>query len=266
MTRIYFDTNIFSNLESNTGEVFQQLNQALKLYKQNLSLIFSPAHIRDKRKADERKIEYFKFIEELVGDNHISYHAVNKNTSMYLATPTMVYNDDDPASELPCDLLNSDVWNPIKDIYKNIPLPFDTNKFDEFPEENRAMFARMFPLSKENPTMYDLMERQLHFVQEMKEDSKLYKELRTYIFDNFNKGEYTTQDKEIDFNEAFKDGHFQKTFVEHVKSSIYTKHEGRILFYDYFLHAYSSLDMLGISKDDLKANNGYNNINNQNYL
>lgn len=262
MIRVYFDTNIFSNLEGNTLEIYQQLTEALKLHKHNLSFIFSPAHIRDKRKADERKIDYFKFMGTLVGNNHISYHALEKTTTMYLATPMMVYNDDEPSGEDTSNLLNSEAWDTIKELFRVIPLPFETSKFKEIPEERKDLFGKMLPLDKENPTMYDLMEKQLSFSQLMKEDNNLYKELRGYIFDNFNKGKYTANDGEIDFNEAFKDSHFEKTFAEYVKSCIYTKHEGRILFIDFYLQSYNTLDIIGISKDDIKPRNGFNNIHN----
>lgn len=84
MFRVYFDTNVFSNLESNTLPLYHALNESLNSYKHNLSFFFSPAHIRDKRKADERKIDYFQFMETFVRDNHISYHGLEKYTTHYL--------------------------------------------------------------------------------------------------------------------------------------------------------------------------------------
>ncbi len=261
MIRIYLDTNVFSNLESNTDVVYQKLNEALKLYKHNLSFYFSPAHIRDKRKADQRKIDYFKFMETLVGDNYISYHALEKKTSIYLATPMMVYNDDDPSFEQ-SNILDDDENEflvPLKVLLKNTPALFDISKLNELPDESKELFSKMFPLGKEDVSMYDLVDRLISFSQEMTNDSNVYKGLRGFIFDNFNGGKYDVRN-EADFNEALKNSQFQKTFVDYVKDTIYTKYEGRILYYDFYIHSYDTLDILGISKDKIKPKNGFNNI------
>jgi hypothetical protein len=176
----------------------------------------------------------------------------------------MVFNDDDPEFEKPSLFENKeeDNRNSLLEAFKNIPVPFDTNKFKEIPDEQKELFSKMLPLDKESITMYDLMERFISFSQEMKEDNKLYSELRRFIYKSFNQGKYDVRNEKIDFNEAFKDSHFQKTFVDYVKGSIHTKHEGHIMYYDFYLQSYSTLDILGISKDKIKSKNGFNNISN----
>src|SRR5690242_18927089 len=63
-----------------------------------------------------------------------------------------------------------------------------------------------------------------------------------------------------DFNIAFADSVFQKTFVDLVKDSIRKKADEQILYYDFYSQAYHSLDLLGISKDQITKKNNYSNL------
>ncbi|HEY9196150.1 MAG TPA: hypothetical protein VIM77_07785, partial [Mucilaginibacter sp.] len=96
MPRIYLDTNVFSNLKNDKDSRFHELNDLLKIYKKKLSFYFSVAHIADKRKdKTDFKFEDFKFMETLVGDNYIAYDPIERITSLYLATPLMVFEDNE---------------------------------------------------------------------------------------------------------------------------------------------------------------------------
>lgn len=95
MSRIYFDSNIYSYLRANSQPLYQQLNELLSLYKTNLTFFFSHAHIRDKKKdSTQHKFADFTFMESFTQDNYLSYHILRKNTSQYLATPLMAFNDE----------------------------------------------------------------------------------------------------------------------------------------------------------------------------
>jgi len=103
MPRIYLDSNVFSNLRDPKDQAHLLLKDKLETYKHNITLFFSYAHIRDKKNDTSiKKFEDFKFMETLVQDNYLSYHALNQNTSFYLATPKMVFDDevDEPLDEL----------------------------------------------------------------------------------------------------------------------------------------------------------------------
>lgn len=268
MCRIYIDTNIYSNLESNELPTYQQLNALLKEHKHKFTFFFSPAHIRDKRKADGRKVDYFKFIEQFVGDNHITYHTTERITSHYLATPTMVFNDDIPdldISELFQDSNESDSSLQSQlSIYRNflfnLPIPIDPTTLDQVEEAHKTMLSKFLPIGKEVITAADVMKQLLAFWQEISVDYKPYKELRSYIFDGINKGLYNVDNNEIDFNETLKDSVLQKSFLEYARDTIQMKDKNRIPYYDYYLHCYCLLDILGISKDEIKKRNSFNNI------
>ncbi len=101
MTRLYFDTNIFSYLKQPIEGDFSKLEEAIKLYRGNLSFVFSPAHIRDKRKdKTDKKMEDFHFMESFVMDNYLSYHGIEGKTTFYLATPKTVFDDEADGQDL----------------------------------------------------------------------------------------------------------------------------------------------------------------------
>jgi len=76
MTRIYFDSNVYSNLRRNEKQEYQLLNHLINRYRHSLTFFFSDAHVRDK-KRDTSSIKYqdFDFIESLTKDNYLSYHS-----------------------------------------------------------------------------------------------------------------------------------------------------------------------------------------------
>jgi len=214
MARIYFDTNVFSNLQSNKDAKFQELNAQLDIYKKKLSFYFSYAHIRDKRKdLTDYKFKDFDFMETFVGDNYLAYHPQEKKTSFYLATPLMVFNDN------PEDDLNGllDFFKPnddddelirnlktlTKTLYSAIPLPLLPNPSEALPYNQKRIISEILPLDKENPNFFDLMENMSEFTRKVFADSDLYKELRNMIYTGINNGTLTIND-DLDFNEALK--------------------------------------------------------------
>lgn len=271
MARIYFDTNVFSNLKNNSTEKFQLLNQYIKGSKTSLSFFFSHAHIRDKLSdKTDHKFSDFEFMESIVGDNYISYHALDKNTSFYLATPKMVFDDEiiDDGNDI---LLN--FWEPkptddpilaamkpiMKKLLSEAHAPIDI-PLDTMTGEDREFVKKMIPF-KENGQV-DMGEFLTHFTNyqhEVLTNVETYKELRSFIDKSINNGKYISKDGDFDFNEALKDSVLKKTFVEYVYDNCKENKED-VLDYDFYLQAYASLDSFGISKDKLSKKNTFNNM------
>jgi hypothetical protein len=195
MARIYFDSNVFSNLRKAEQAKYIVLKDAIKRYRNNLLFIFSHAHIRDKINDDsDFKFADFEFMKTLVEDNYLSYHALNKNTCFYLANPLEVFQDNDSLDDI-------------------------------------------------------------NFVMEIMGS---YKTLRTLIE---NAGEAITLKDEIyNRNDLFKAGELQEKFIDFIKASLYHQDKSKIPYYDFYLHSYAILDMLGFSKDKLNKKNSFNNI------
>ncbi len=103
MERIYFDKQIFSHLFKQENPVYQNLLIQLLADKHHFLFCYSHAHLLD-LKNDKTDIKYkeLEFIEQLVGDNYLSYHATEKRTSCYLVKPLEAFKyveiDDEPIS------------------------------------------------------------------------------------------------------------------------------------------------------------------------
>ena len=195
MARIYFDSNVFSNLRNRNQEKFIALSEAIAKYKDNLVFFFSHAHIRDKTNDTTNfKFEDFEYMKTLVGNNYLSYHALEKRTSYYLATPKEVFEDEDALLDV-------------------------------------------------------------NFVM-----GGSYKQLRSLIESGGRDLPVPAGDKMYVQDELFKDGEIQDKFFDYIKDSLYHKDKNNIPYYDFYLHAYSVLDILGFSKDKLNKKNSYNNV------
>lgn len=267
MPRIYFDTNIYSNLKGSLDTKYRELNRLLLEYQPVLSIYFSYALIRDKRKdLTDRKFEDFKYIETWTGNNYIAYDPLEKRTSFYLATPTMVFNDN-PEDDMN-GLLNffdaaDDEDEMIKAIpktlFSNIPIPLDRDSLNKVPDEQKRVLNEIMPFDKEHPTLFHVMENMTVFTQKIFADSSLYKQLRNMLYDSINGGRLILND-DLAFNEALKSTIVQKSFLEFVEDNLKMNHKNGVPFYDYYHSAYNMLDMLGIKKDKITAKNTLNNV------
>jgi hypothetical protein len=271
MSRIYFDSNVYSKLRNNQTEQYKLLNKLLDEYKDNLTFFFSIAHIRDKKNdISEHKFADFKFIESFTNDNYVAYHPIEKRTTFYLATPKMVFDDDqndDFNVRSVFDLFTpSDEDEPmvrsVKSLMKGfVDLPIYHNiDLAGIPEEQKVVVSKLFPTDKPVLTMRDMMTGQIELYEEMITNHQIYKDLRKMVDEGFNNGRFTLNNNEIDFNQAFKDSAFNKSFFEYVRDSLNKKPDENIPVYDFYMQSYHCLDLLGISKDKISKKNNYNNL------
>ena len=272
MTRIYFDSNVFANLKKDSEEKYQKINQLINIYRRNLSFFFSHAHIRDKKKdTTDFKFDDFDFIESLTGNNYISYHGVNKKTSFYLATPKMVYDDEEKEDEF--DILK-DFWLPsfselpeisflknlLRESFSDLDIPINQDDIKSLSSIDQKVIANILPPGKDSISMVDIMEKITELQYSMLTNTDSYKELRDFINRTLNEGKFYSKDGSIDFDEAFKNSDYQKYYHEFVKSTLVPDSDGNIEWYIFFNQSYSLLDLMGISKEKLSKKNDFNNI------
>ena len=82
MERIYFDKQVFSFLFKNTNPTYKDFLKELYLNREKFLFCYSHGHMLD-LKNDKTDIKYkeLEFMETLVKDNYLSYHALDKKTS-----------------------------------------------------------------------------------------------------------------------------------------------------------------------------------------
>lgn len=269
MPRIYLDSNVFSNLKDPKDPAHITLKELLEKYKDNITLVFSHAHIRDKKNdSSDMKFDDFKFMETLVQDNYLSYHAIDQCSSSYLATPKMVY--DDELDESLDELLN--FFEPTDDddqqiiAFKNhLASALDKTeiKVEQTMLESgveKEMIDRLFNGKDGNPTLLDITKGVANLTKDIITDGLTYKNLRNLIESGLGQQLDEVKQDKFGLNDAFRNSFFQKTFVEFIKDSVHVKDKSKVPYYEFYTLSYHVLDMLGISKDKLGKKNKYGNL------
>ena len=268
MPRIYFDTNVFSNLRSNSNPLYQEFNNLIRQYKNNLNIFFSIAHIRDKKKdKTDFKFLDFSFMEELVVDNYLGYDPIEKRSSFYLATPQMVFNDE-TGEELDFtnlfkpkaddDEFTISYKKTITTILSSIKIPYDNTHIDKLSDKQKASIAHIMP--NPNSSLMDFANLLMKLTTDMFSDNTTYKDLRSAIDEGLNSGLITLKNKDGDLNQIFENSSLKKTFVNYVKDSMHYTDKNEIPYYNFYLQSYNTLDMLSVDKDKLTDKNSYSNI------
>jgi hypothetical protein len=261
--RIYLDKQIFSHLFKQEKSQYVDLLKKLYDYKSNGIFCYSHAHLLD-LKNDKTDIKYdeLKFMETLVEDNYLSYHAIDKYTSCYLVKPLEAFADIDIEEEEfdVSDIFNLDTslmteeQNDNLAIVKNL---FNDFKFDfsflkeNLPEDADDSINKIIP--SEKMSIMDLTQHMMSMVKNMEEDKSFYKGLRGTSDKYLNNGKFTVDFNSIDFNDDLKNSALQKTFIEFVNGNLNPNGNKKVTRYDFFTNAYFSLDLLGISKEPAKT-------------
>ncbi|MCD8435929.1 hypothetical protein [Tenacibaculum finnmarkense] len=261
MARVYFDKQIFSNLFKGEKEEYQTLLEKIKDKK--LLICYSHALLLDlKNDKTDYKYKELEFIETLVNDNYLSYHALDKKTSPYLAKPLEAFkdleNEDDNINFDEIFNFNDDTLTESeKKIYKTLKSVFYDTNFDldinELQTDNFPVLDKLFPKTNKSMNLIDIVEYGMNLLKTLNEEKKVYKDLRKINDENLNNGKFILEYDNIDFNENFKNSLFKKTFLDYISESLNPNGKKKITKYDFFTYAYINLDILGISKEPSKS-------------
>lgn len=261
--RVYLDKQIFSHFFKQEKSQYINLLKKLYDYKSNGIFCYSHAHLLD-LKNDKTDIKYdeLKFMETIVDDNYLSYHAIDKYTSCYLVKPLESFADIDVDEEEfdISSIFNLDNSLMTKEQSENIETAkklFTDFKFDfsflkqNLPEDADDSLNKILPFGE--MSIMDLTQHMMSMVKNMEEDKSFYKGLRTTSDKYLNNGKFTVDFNSIDFNDDLKNSALQKTFIEFVNGNLNPNGDKKVTRYDFFTNAYFSLDLLGISKEPAKS-------------
>lgn len=261
MIRIYLDTNVFSYLKNSTDPAIQNFHSSLKKYKSTLLYCYSHGHLLDfKQDKSDKKFADLDFIETLVDDNYISYNGMDKYTSCYLAKPREAFEGlgedkkidfksmfDLDTSILPIE--QQEQFENAKNLFFNQEFDFGFTTANPLPEDAKQALSKFLPITKSKFTLLELTEQLMQLYDVMNEDKTAYKDLRNYLDKNLNNGKFVVDDNNTDFNDDLKNSMLKKTFVEFVNNTLNPDGKKQVTDYDFHVQAYTSLDLLGISKD-----------------
>jgi len=265
MVRIYFDKQIFSHLFKQEKSKYVKLLNKIRTQKASL-FCYSHAHLLD-LKNDKTDIKYseLKFIDSIVNDNYLSYHAIKKITSCYLARPLEAFADVERDSE---EVNFSSIFNfdtselSIEDkekidsarkIFTDTKLNFNFPGLENVDSKITDPLSKLLPLGKKTMSLMQWGEHLMEMLKNMQEDKSVYKGLRNVTDKHLNNGKFTIDYDEINFNEDLKNSDLNKTFIEYVNSNLNPNGNKKISKYDFFTNAYFTLDLLGISKEPSKS-------------
>ncbi len=191
MERIYFDKQIFSHLFKGEKPAYQNLLDTLNKNKHRFLYCYSHGHLLDfKNDLTDIKYKELDFIETLVKDNYLSYHAIEKRTSCYLAKPNEAFRDvkqDEPISFSNIfDDLDLEFATPeqkvqvelAKEILTNQKLDFGFSKIDALPGNLSEPLNKVLPIGLGPMTIMEWTKHFMGLVKTMEEDKSVYKGLR----------------------------------------------------------------------------------------
>jgi hypothetical protein len=266
MERIYFDKQIFSHLFKGEKPAYQNFLSTLNRNKHRFLYCYSHAHLLDlKNDLTDIKYKELDFIETLVNDNYLSYHAIEKRTSCYLAKPSEAFKDieqDEPISFSNIfDGLDLEFATPeqkaqvefAKEILTNQKLDFGLSQIDALPGNLSEPLNKVLPIGLGPMTIMEWAEHFMGMVKTMEEDKSVYKGLRNVVDQNINNGKFTVDYESIDFNDDLKNSVLQKSFIEYVNNNLNPNGDKEVTDYDFYVNAYFTLDLLGISKEPSKT-------------
>ena len=266
MERVYFDKQIFSYLYNGTETIYKKFLSDIYANKGNFLFCYSHGHMLDlKNDKSDIKFKELEFIETIVGDNYLSYHALDKVTSCYLARPIEAFNDLDDFDEY-FDILNvldevdlsgatteqKEQFETAKNLLINQKFDFGLSQIKEIPEDMHSALSKIIPENKSEMSLLELTEHFMEMLRSMLNDKSTYKDMRNMVDKSFNNGKFTLDFNNIDFNDDLKNSALKKSFTEFVNNNLNPNGDKKISNYDFYTNAYFSLDLLGISKEPSK--------------
>lgn len=272
MLRIYLDWNIISNLKRDENK---DLKRFIDQNKDNLLFPYSPAHFKDLMKSySPLNIHFNEDLEmlEYLSQDHLM---IWEDTNVYPKSCDP-YEYFERQKDNFTDISIAGIWSSIeemsneshmtrgfidimKSIFKLIPIGFEIN------EQNKTIIEKMFPGLSPSSSMWDLMQQIPIFGENILKNRDFYLNLRKALGDTGAKIDVNSKnwrENDVIDNIGLLLTHLggNITFMESVESifKFQNKKANRI---EFFMRAYSMLDMFGYKSDKLpKQTDNFQNI------
>lgn len=215
---------------------------------------------------DERLYQDIMTLESLVDNHYITYS--RKGTSPYLLTPTEYFQENKgkkldtiPDYSVILSTISNDI--PVLGglIKTLLDMPFP------IPEAARTqdLFSKMMPGLPDSPSINDVLHSSAIFMNNMMSDKKYYKNYRSSIWSaglklEPNAGKWEAKEVVPNISAYLKAKGFDKSFEEFVLTGFGNK--DKVDNFQFFIAAYSMLDLIGYKADKLpKASSAMNSVN-----
>ena len=264
MRRVYLDWGVVSSLKK---PEYAYIKEFLLSNKGNLFFVYSTAHFEDamRSRGDERLMQDIQMLESLV-DNHLLAYQKN-STHPFLLTPTEYYqnNKDRDLDTVPdfADLVSSvgqdnPMLGGLLKSFLSFPMPIPNVA------RGQKLFGMMLPDLPDSPTLGDVLHSSTTFINKMLGDKEYYKSYRYSIRSSGftldeNSGNWKSDEVVSNISAQMKKLGIDKSFQEFVLSGFGNK--DKVSDYEFFMAAYSMLDLIGYKSDKLpKSTNAMNSV------
>lgn len=264
MKRVYLDWGVVSNLKK---PEYAEIKDFLLTNKGNLFFVYSTAHFEDamRSRGDDRLMQDIQMLESLV-DNHLLAYQKN-STHPFLLTPTEYYqnNKDRDLDTVPdfADLVSSvgqdnPMLGGLLKSFLSFPMPIPNVAREQ------KLFGMMLPDLPDSPTLGDVLHSSTTFINKMLGDKEYYKSYRYSIRSSGftldeNSGNWKSDEVVSNISAQMKKLGIDKSFQEFVLSGFGNK--DKVSDYEFFMAAYSMLDLIGYKSDKLpKSTNAMNSV------
>jgi hypothetical protein len=264
MIRIYCDSQIYRYLKPNHPSYTKELFEIFELLKDKFVFTFSDAHLDDLRTSPkDMALSDLAVMETYVKDNYFMQDVIqSKETTAYLATPTVAFNGkdydayntvlDNPfnVDNLFKDLEDFPFVDTLKDmlkLYMDMPIAaFQGNHSTlELNETDKAFMEKITPNYSNNSTVGEMIQDFWPYSKKLLEDKRTFVELRKFMRRFMNSDEYSFEKFGMGFNDKFREGKIGKSFLEFVDSilSENDKHNP----YERFIRIYTMLEIYNVT-------------------
>ena len=246
---------IFFEVQGEKNEYKKLLKKLLPLRDQFI-FCYSHAHLLDlQNDKTQKKFDELTFMERLVKDNYLSYHALDKVTSCYLALPREAFDslleEEQIKTENIFDLASLELPDSLKKLLDN----FLDTKLDlggpvdfQVPEDYPQIVKEMMGPENPNKSLREHIDYFLELNKRMNEDNSLYKQLRNYSNSRIKNKNFVIKKGDVDF-EWDADNTSIKTslskFLDPTGQKTFNRHE-------FYTNAYFSIDLVGFQKESSK--------------
>lgn len=276
MIRIYCDSNVYRLLKPTSKQFNQTVFDHFENILRNAVIVFSEAHLDDLRTSEENfRDEDLALMEKYTGDFYIYYNQSSKAWDCFRATPKEAYSGRDYSAneqalnnpfdfrslvadlgdfegkEELCALMDNFMQTPISAFGLSGIQAADT-------DENKELQEKMIPGYDPNMEIGAFLQSMTPYMSKLLNDHQEFDELRRNIASFVDTNDYKYKKWGFAFNDQL-----EKTLIGKKFTDILRQLSSADEIKDYwkqFQHAYSLLEMLGITEERTGKKRKKNNL------
>ncbi|TDW48629.1 hypothetical protein EV144_103141 [Flavobacterium sp. 270] len=260
MKRVYLDSNVFRYLKQKPDlleSIFDVINSFMFYY--------SYAHLADlSRDKTDMKFDDLIFMENLVDQNFLNLQSDREYVNVQIVPPALAFSSltnlkfsdinfvDIIDDAFPNDISTLEI-DKAKELLKMfLTFPIKSLGMEDLNFQTEGTAVDIISPNGTN-SILEYLEKLVNTFDNLNTDPKLWRELRNYTIENLNFSNFEIDIQNIEFDKQLKNTKLQSTFIKFVENALssFRKTDFRDQ-YNFFITAYTCLNLLGIDKEKSK--------------